>query len=314
MTEIEIKKKETDVEVFLEGEKLGTLSPQEIWDLSEELRDFAINNASDFSSEPASEIRVNDYSFQVLPLPHSDFWSLVRRGEWEPETYAIFDRFLNNKSVFLDIGAWIGSTALYGAQIAAETHAFEPDPVSYAELEANFQANSGTKWFSKLQIHQKAIAAKSGKIQLGSKNEGGDSMSSVLFQDEEQSWKVDSIDLNSLIVERHLAGKPLFLKIDIEGGEYHLIPTLKEFFQSKDAALFLALHPEFLIESIRNQTEGAFKELRVRWAFYKKQSKLIHALPFKHLEHANGRDFNTRKYLLKALITGSFPHTIVAYN
>lgn len=314
MTEIEIKKKDTEAEVFLEGEKLGTLSPQEMWDLSEELRDFAISNASDFSAEASSEISVNDYSFNVLPLPHPDFWSLVNRGEWEPETYLIFDRFLHPDSVFLDIGAWIGSTALYGAQIASETHAFEPDPISFAELDANFQSNSNASWFPKMHIHKKAIAAKSGKIQLGSKNEGGDSMSSVLFQDEEQSWKVDSIDLNSLIVERKLEGKPLFLKIDIEGGEYNLIPTLKEFFQTQNVSVFLAIHPEFLLESIRNQTKGIFKEIRVRWAFYKKQSKLINALPFSHLEHANGREFLSRKYLLKSLITGSFPHAIVAYN
>lgn len=314
MTEIKIKKKDTDAEVFLEGEKLGTLSPQEIWDLSKELRDFAISNASDFSAEALSEIRVNNYSFSVLPLPHPDFWALVHKGKWEPETYAIFDRFLNSESVFLDIGAWIGSTALYGAQIASETHAFEPDPVSFRELEANFQANSDASWFPKIQIHQKAIAVNTGKLKIGSKNEGGDSMSSVLFQNEEQSWKVDSVDLKTLISRRNLEGKPLFLKIDIEGGEYNLIPSLKEFFESQNASVFLALHPEFLLESIRKDTKGIFKEFRVRWVFYKKQSKLIRALPFENLEHVNGRVFNSRKYLLKALITGGFPHTIVGYN
>lgn len=314
MTEIEIKKNETDAEVFMHGEKLGTLSPQEIWDLSEELRDFAIANASDFSAKAHSEIEVNDRSFSVLPLPHHGFWNQVNNGEWEPETYAIFDRFLNSKSVFLDIGAWIGSTALYGAQIASETHAFEPDPVSFAELEANFQANKNEPWFSSMKIHRKAVAVKTGKLKIGSKNSGGDSMSSVLFQSEGQSWQVDSVDLNTLIDRRNLSGKPLFLKIDIEGGEYNLIPTLKEFFKTQNTALCLALHPEFLLESLRKQTKGFLKELRVRWAFYKMQSKVIYALPFAHLEHANGRIFKYKKYLLKALITGSFPHTLVAYN
>lgn len=301
-------------EVYLAGVKLGSLSAQEVWDLSLKLRDFSISNAGGFSASSHSLIKIHGRQFNVLPLLHPAFWELVNAGKWEPETYQIFNRFLNAQTVFLDIGAWIGSTAFYGAQIAAQTLAFEPDPVSFAKLKANFDANRNTAWYSKLQIYSKAISPTIGKISLGSKNRGGDSMSSTLFQDENHSWKVDSIDLFTLLEKEKIYDKPFFIKMDIEGGEYSLIPSLKVFFESQNTSILLALHPEFLIESIGKSTKGIFKHLRVRYTFYKKHAKVLDALPFDRIEHADGRPFNKRKYLLKAFIFGSFPHTIVGYN
>lgn len=314
MTAIEIKQKENKAEIFIEGEKMASLNPQEIWELSTELRDFAIANASGFSAGAYSDIRVHGRCFKVLPLRHPRFWEMVDAGDWEPETYAVFNRFLNAQTIFLDIGAWIGSTALYGAQLAAETHAFEPDPVSFSELESNYKANSSADWFPKLKIHQKAISTQSGKVSLGSKNAGGDSMSSVLFQDENQAWQVDSIDLPSLVKNDKLNNKPIFIKMDIEGGEYELVPALKSFFETHQTSVFIALHPEFLLEAIQKGKGGIWNGFKVRYQFYKKHKKLLEALPFSHFEHVNGRPFHKQKYLLKALLLRNFPHTLVAYN
>ena len=315
MTEIEIKKKEELAEVFVEGQKLGSFSSQEIWDLSEQLRDFAISNSNDFEINPAQEITVGKCTFHVHPLNYPDFWNLVNKGNWEPETYAVFDRFIKSDTVFIDVGAWIGSTALYGAQLAAETHAFEPDPIAFAELKANKEANRKKPWFKNVNIYQKALAINTGTAHLGSKNSGGDSMSSVLFADEDQSWKVETIDLNNFLEIKNLTElQPIFLKMDIEGGEYELVPTLRNALEKTNSALFLSLHPEFLLESIRSNVNGKFSELKVRLEFYKKHKKLFKSLPYSKITHADGRPFQLKKQLAKALLLGNFPHTILASN
>lgn len=314
MTEIEINPGKKRAEIFVEGEKLAALEPQQLWDLSNELREFAIDHADGFTSAAVSEVSVHGRSFKVMPLAHPEFWDLVNSGSWEPDTFSVFDRFITSDTVFLDVGAWIGSTALYGAQLAAETHAFEPDPIAFDELRNNTGANRDADWFRNLHIHRKAIAAESGSVELGSKNAGGDSMSSVLFANEEQTWEVDSVALPTLIEDHNLMHRPLFIKIDIEGGEYTLIPALKTFFEKNNATVFLALHPEFLLESIQASTGGRLAALTTRWRFYKKHVQLLKSLPFDCFEHSNGKAFNKRKHLLKALLLGQFPHSILAWR
>ena len=45
-------------------------------------------------------------------------------------------------STYVDIGAWIGPTVLYGGQIAARCITAEPDPTAREALEANLDLNS----------------------------------------------------------------------------------------------------------------------------------------------------------------------------
>lgn len=314
MTDIEINKNKDKAEVILEGEKLGDFNPQQIWDLAEELRHFTIANSESFSEIPIQNISVGNLNFNVHPLNQPDFWDLVNKGDWEPETYAVFEQFIKADTIFLDIGAWIGSTSLYGAQLAEETHAFEPDPVAFGELKSNMEANAEYSWVKNLKLYPKAISQFTGTAHLGSKNSGGDSMSSVLFADEDQSWKVETIDLESFLKAQNLEGKPLFIKMDIEGGEYELLPSLKDILSKNKTSLFLSLHPEFLLESIRAEVKGRFKELKTRISFYKKHKRLIKSLPYSKIQHADGRPINLQKQLIKALFLGNFPHTILAYS
>src|SRR5690554_5025707 len=314
MSEIEINKQDDKAEVIFEGEKLGDFDPQELWDLTEELRDFALSNPDGFLENAEQTIWVNATGFNVHPLNYPEFWDLVNKGNWEPETYAVFDKYIKSDTVFLDVGAWIGSTALYGAQIAAETHAFEPDPIAFKELKANWETNSDRDWFSKLHIYQKALATNTGTAFMGSKNEGGDSMSSLLFADEDQSWKVNTIDLQTFISEKKLQNKPMFLKMDIEGGEYELMPAISNVLKESDTTLLLSLHPEFLLEEIRRNTKGGFREIKTRFAFYKKHRKLLKSIPYRNIRHIDGRQINVQKQLLKALFLGQFPHNILAFS
>ena len=84
-------------------------------------------------------IRLRNKQFQVSAGRNTAFWQEVASGAWESDTFAIFDRFLDQQHSYIDIGTWIGPTLLYGCQLARRTYGLEPDPIAFAELEANLE-------------------------------------------------------------------------------------------------------------------------------------------------------------------------------
>ncbi|MCM0592778.1 MAG: FkbM family methyltransferase [Gloeotrichia echinulata DVL01] len=189
-------------------------------------------------------IKKNGLFFQVIKSKHQSFWEDLNDGGWEPETFKVFDRFISQDVTYIDVGAWIGPTLLYAAQRAKAAFAFEPDPLAYQEMLANVQLNPE---ITNIQTYEALIGIESGKTRLGSRDEGGDSTSSVLFSEMKTSWLVESINLPEFVEKQGLRS-PLFIKIDIEGGEYSLLPTLVNFFKNyQPIVLYLSLHPEFLL-------------------------------------------------------------------
>jgi FkbM family methyltransferase len=247
---------------------------------------------------------------------HIDFWKRLNTGHWEPYTFNIFDHFITADTIFLDIGSWIGPTALYAAQIAKHSYAFEPDPVAFKELENNVSINKDSEWIPKLTIYNKAIASYNGSMKLGNKSSAGNSMSSVLFSDNEISWEVETITLEKFIEDEKLHSNKLFLKVDIEGGEYELIPTLKSTFKNYNITLFLSIHCNFLMNSLKPKdvNENRYLKIirRLRFSWY--HIKLVRAMPFKYFYRNNGKPINLFAELINVLFLGKFPNEIVATN
>ncbi|MDZ8109822.1 MAG: FkbM family methyltransferase [Nostoc sp. DedQUE12a] len=191
-------------------------------------------------------IQKNGFNFKVVKSKYQDFWEKVNDEQWEPQTFKVFDRFISKDVTYIDVGTWIGPTLLYAAQLAKQAFGFEPDPVAYQEMLANVNLNPK---ISNIKTYQALIGIESGEARLGSREEGGDSMSSVLFSDMKTSWLVKSMNLQEFVKKEGLQ-PPLFIKVDIEGGEYSLIPTLAGFFKDyQPIVLYLSLHPEFLAMS-----------------------------------------------------------------
>lgn len=84
------------------------------------------------------KIKIKNKEFEVIDT-NQNFWSNI--GNWEPETFNIFDIFLDAQHTYLDIGAWIGPTVLYGSSVAKKCIALEPDPIAYNTLKKNIQLN-----------------------------------------------------------------------------------------------------------------------------------------------------------------------------
>jgi FkbM family methyltransferase len=192
------------------------------------------------------KVKVAGQSFNVEPKGNRGFWFHVGRGVWEPETYAIFRRHITADTLHLDIGAWIGSTALYAAQLARKCVAFEPDPVAFQQLSRNLAANAGARWVDRIEIHDCAINADGRSFVLGGSEAGADSMSSALFPDRDSQWTVRARRLSDVLAAHRAPGQPVFIKMDIEGGEYDLIASIAAVLADPLITAYISFHPKML--------------------------------------------------------------------
>lgn len=165
---------------------------------------------------------------------HSWFWKMFSDETWEPGTFRVFDRFLTPESVMLDIGAWIGPTALYAASRAEQVFAFEPDPVAYNGLTENLALNH----VKNVVPYMVAVSNAWKGISFGIRNAPGDSMSSELWAKGDEPSQVPAVSFLSLIMDV----KPSFIKIDIEGGEKFIFNGTQHALELMRPTIHLSLH------------------------------------------------------------------------
>jgi len=312
-TKMKIKKQDNGAALLSDEGVVENLDATELLALSDRLKEFVLDNAESFSRPPLKEVTFRDRSFQVEVTDKLWFWEELESGKWESDTFDVFDRFLDKGTVFLDIGGWIGSTFLYASQLVKKSIVFEPDEVAFKELTANLTQNNSAPWHAHTEAIQAAIAPESGSVSIGFRHEIGDSMSSVLLGNSEGSTQVQSVNLSDFIAERRLSDEKLFIKMDVEGFEYEILPALSETVQSLEKASFLiSLHPQFLLEKLDTETPaGKLKTSLIRKAFFAKHQALLKVFKGYNCTFINGKPFKPRKELTKALITGQFSRDLV---
>ena len=176
------------------------------------------------------------------------FWDRVEAGRWEPGTLAAMGERLGPGAVLLDLGAWTGVLSLYGAALGATVIAVEADPEAFRQLRRNLAANSDLR--GRVTAVQAAVAPEPGRIRLGVRRKPGDSMSSTLLGTRDVAWDADAVTPADL-VRRFDAPARLLVTLDIEGGEYGLLPHLASLLDRPDAALLVSFHPAILREAGR---------------------------------------------------------------
>ena len=168
------------------------------------------------------------------------FWILFEMGLWEFSTFQIFDEFLDKEHSYIDIGAWVGPTVLYGCQLAKHCYAIEPDPVALKILQENIDLNLSLA--NNITLYKGCIGDRSGIMRLGNNAQFGDGMSSLVFNKNNKLLDVQSLTFDEFI-KRNNINDCNFIKMDIEGGEVRVLPTMRKYLQEKIPTLFLSLHP-----------------------------------------------------------------------
>jgi len=160
-------------------------------------------------------ITIHGRSFTVRDDPEDrEFWDLVTPGKWEPQTFRVFDRFLDAEHSYIDVGAWIGPTVLYGAQLAKRCYALEPDPLAFGKLLQNLALNPGLA----VSVAQTCLERYSGTVRLGNRSRLGDSVSSRLFANADVTWESSSVTIEDYVRQFDIRDCS-FIKMDIEGAE-----------------------------------------------------------------------------------------------
>lgn len=207
-----------------------------------------------------------DIIFNVCgEFSNSWFNTNINNGKWEEDTFNIFDYYANNDKIYIDIGAWIGPTVLYNANKYKKIYCFEPDPVALDRLSQNISVND----FNNIVIIDKAISDKNGYSKFGGNGELGNSMSTLLvslnnsddfFNDygRKNQWlsseerKKDIIEVKTITFETFIEDYKInidnigLIKMDIEGGEYIVLPTILDFLKKHKPIFYISLHAVFL--------------------------------------------------------------------
>lgn len=171
------------------------------------------------------------------------FWDKVAAGAWEPGTLGVVAAHVEPGTLFLDLGAWVGPLSLHAAALGARVIAVEADPRALDQLRCNLAVNP--ELAARITVVPRAVSSDRNAVRMGARRRPGDSMSSVLLADAATSWSADAVtpdELAGMVGE----GERLVVKLDVEGGEYALLPSLTGLLSRPDAVLLVSLHPVIL--------------------------------------------------------------------
>lgn len=162
------------------------------------------------------------------------FWqALYEPGKWEPETRALLEEILEPGDLFVDIGAWVGPVTLWALECGSRVIAIEPDPVALPELRRRVPDS--------VEIWEGAVAVRSGMATLTAPGKFGISGSRLAREGRIEA--AGEVEVQTWTLPEILAGrKPALVKIDIEGYEIELLPTLAPYLAELGVPMQVALH------------------------------------------------------------------------
>lgn len=192
-------------------------------------------------------VQIGEETFRCSPA-HLAYWDKVNGGRWEPQTFGVLDTVLFPEAVYCDIGAWIGPTVIYAARRCRQVYCFEPDRVAFRHLLENIQLNG----LENVLPFNLALAESPGMARMASpRGKRGDSMTSLLVPDGKKAMDILCLTWQSWL---EMVGMPVInvIKMDIEGGEFDLLPTMVDYLELFRPRLYLSLHPHLLPEEQRS--------------------------------------------------------------
>lgn len=192
------------------------------------------------------------------------FWKEYMNDDWEPGTFKIFEEFLDKNHSYIDIGSYIGPTVLYASQLAKHCFAIEPDPIAFQELKNNIELNEHLK--SDVTLSNYCISNSIGLAKLFSHVEkleyGGGSGSSLIdLKENDNFWEVQTTTIQQFVQSFSITDCN-FIKMDIEGSEFDLIPSMSDYLKNFKPSLLIELHLMCVKDPIK-KLEKVFQTLDI---------------------------------------------------
>jgi FkbM family methyltransferase len=154
-------------------------------------------------------------------------WLVRSFPYWEPNTFKTFRAVVNSDKIAIDIGAWIGLTAVWLSKHFKHVVCIDADKKSVASLEKNLHASHCTNF----NIINNAVYETRTRLTFGannylphaSQNDSTSQLKSVATKPDD--YVVSTITLSD-IFNSYEPSSVGFLKVDIEGGEEHILSQL----------------------------------------------------------------------------------------
>jgi FkbM family methyltransferase len=172
-------------------------------------------------------------------------------ANWENETFDVFDTVKDPEGIAIDLGAWIGTTAIWLSKNFYYVVAVDADKVSLNCLKKNLEASE----CGNIAICERAVAQKSQKAIFGPRgNELNQSISYIKDTLDKSTspagndYIIQTITFKQLIHDYVSAHENLrshnvsFIKCDIEGGEEDIIEDMLYFAYHNKSKVYLSFH------------------------------------------------------------------------
>jgi FkbM family methyltransferase len=179
----------------------------------------------------------------VDPPSFPDFWRQLAAGKWEPHTLKAIEVTVGSGMTFVDIGGWIGPTAMVAAAYGAEVYSFEPDPTALTAFRHHLGLNPHLA--GRIHLDDRAVGAKSGVATIAAPSLGDSTSSLVKRQGEKKEIRVVSA---TEIVDQEWFRSAAMVKVDIEGGEFGLMRHLAPGLRPNRPPLLLSTHIDYLAD------------------------------------------------------------------
>ena len=177
---------------------------------------------------------------------NSDFWKNIYPS-WESDTFQVFDRYLNKDKIFIDIGAWIGTTSMYGSRKSKHVYSIEADNLSIKDLSLNLSnncINNNYTLINKAIFNKDELNINFGKNIFMTGSKMNDSTSQIHKSDSlNHSIKVKTITIDSVINNYKINPNDISLiKVDIEGGEEDILSDLHNLNNKYKIPIYISMH------------------------------------------------------------------------
>jgi hypothetical protein len=164
-----------------------------------------------YISESFVKIHRQDELF-LLPKHNEnlDFWE-NKFSTWKENTFVILDKYLDKSKIFIDIGAWIGATAMYASRKSKHIYCIEEDKKSFNDLSENLKNNCETNY----TLIDKPIYAKD----------------VYTLDDIIEQYSINPSDIS-------------LIKVDIEGGEENILGQLYAIHSQHNVPVYITFNYE----------------------------------------------------------------------
>lgn len=197
---------------------------------------------------------------KFVPFDHlTDTFVKYEFYKWENETFDVFDTVKDAQGIAIDLGAWIGTTAIWLSKNFYHVLAVDADRVSLECLKKNLKASE----CNNVSLCEKPIAKNNDNVIFGPRfNVLNESTSCILRKHE---YTIQALTLQEL-VDNYIYSNPnikshkiSFIKCDIEGGEEDIVDDILNFAYKNKVKVYLSFHLSWWKSKKISEYEYLFK-------------------------------------------------------